>query len=443
MRDILENEVVAALIKNPNFCNMYKEKLNLKLFSGSNADIFKYISQSVINNFDCNRYLLTTKFGSIVDQIINSAKNSEDFKEFETTLNQLITVSTSEVIAGLCSTYLAEFHCGELVDNAKFVLDLSNNLVTNEDVPVFDNTHAIEYLMEQLKNDDPLGEISLGYGLDETLQGGGNRGEVMFLAGKAKMFKTSLALNLFNHMTIKNAGIFFSLEMSAKELWQKQYGIVEGESFYYHKTTPQIKHQAFDKYSDFIRLTKANSFVIDYPDLSIFTIHKLVKMQKLKHGKLDFIIIDHLNIIRKSKGKLEYEAITEITRQLKVIAKEENIFIICLAQLNRNGADRREKRPQLSDLRGSGSIEQDADFVVTVHREEWYYSEIGKPTPEPVKNVLEVNFSAARRGQQNLYHYKVNLALGKVIGSLSAWDTVAYNNALKESNTPAKKIKEF
>lgn len=437
MRDVLESEIIAALIKNPNFLSMYKDKLTTKLFTGTTLEIFEYITNLAIGNHDINRYAMTNKFGSITDQIINSATHSLDFSAFEISLNQLIALSTSEAIAGLCSNYLAEYHSGEVIDNAKFVMDLSNNLITSEDVPVLTNNDALSYLIEQLNNNEPLGEISLGHGLDETLQGGGNRGEVMFLAGKAKMFKTSLAINLFNHMTIKNKGIFFSLEMSAKELWKKQYGIVEGETFEHHKKTCK----AFDKYGDFIQLTKNNAFIIDYPNLSIFTIHKLVKMHRLKHGNLDFIIIDHLNIIQKSKGKMEYEAITEITRQLKIIAKEEDIFIICLSQLNRNGADRKEKRPQLSDLRGSGSIEQDADFVVTVHREEWYYSEIGKATPEAIKNVLEVNFAAARRGQQNLYHYRVNLPLGKIMHSLSDWDLIAYNNALKE---PVKtKIKEF
>lgn len=437
MRTQLENTIIAYLVQHPNLINLHSDKLSSGLFNNHHYKaIYTDINTSVRNKLEINRYTLKNKYGQLIDDLLAQVTLANDpLEAFGIALNQLINTHTSERFSDLCSEYLANYHSGELIDHQKFLSQLSSEMVLTDDVVIYNNQNAMDYLCSELDNENPPGEIPVMIGkIDETLQGGGNRGEVMYLAARPKMFKTSFALNMFSMMTIKHHGLFFSLEMSAQELWKKQYGIVEGRSFEYDKSG-KSRGQALSKYGDHVILTKKNAHIVDYPDMSIQAIKKLIKRHKLKHGVLDFIIVDNLAIIRKSKGKSEYDAITEITRELKVIAKEENIFIICIAQLNRGVSDRKDKRPILSDLRGSGSIEQDADFVVMLHREEYYYAETGKAAPEPIKNVLEVNFAAARRGQQNCYKFKVNLALGKVLHELSDFENAQYSTAL---NTASK-----
>lgn len=154
--------------------------------------------------------------------------------------------------------------------------------------------------------------------------------------------------------------------------------------------------------------------IIDDPKINIMKLKKYIIDYKLKHGFIDAVVIDYLQIMDRPSGMKEYEFLCETTRALKQIAREHEVVIICLSQLNRGGTERKEKRPILADLRGSGSIESDADMVIFLHREEWYYAERGEECPTEVKGVLEFIIAKYRQGSPKKGIYNINLSLSSL-----------------------------
>ena len=187
---------------------------------------------------------------------------------------------------------------------------------------------------------------------------------------------------------------------------------------------------------EILKKVNENLIVIDYSNLTVYAIQKTIKQIKMKNH-IDLIFVDHLNIM--SYGKLdEYNGITEATRLFKVIAKEEQIACCILTQLNRDVKTRKDKRPVLSDLRGSNSIAQDADFVYMLHREQYYYTMLGvkDECPEILKNKLEGWFAKSRRGEGTKQYFLIDLSTKKIIRELEY-------DFINKSNDIINEIEEY
>ncbi len=427
--------VISHIVTCPKLLNLYRDKLQHDYFPDATFKaIYSDILTAVSERKDISAYLLKNKYGPIIDELVIPGFNeAKAIPIMDQAISDLIYQHTARLFSDGCSDYLAKYHSGEIINHDEVLNNLSSHIIRNDEIKVYDNSDAIECLSRKLDSNAPVGEMALGINpIDQTLNGGANRGQVMYVAGRPKIFKTSMILNIFTRMTINHSGIFFSLEMSRDEVWQKQCGIIEAKSFEFARQY----NQPFNAYGEHMQLTKGNAHVVDSKEVSIHDIKRLIRLHKLRHGKLDFVIIDHLGIIKKSRANYsEYEHVTEITRELKIIAGMENIFIICISQLNRASADRKDKRPVLTELRGSGSIEQDADYVLTLYREEHYYRENGRSCPPAIQNVLEVNLAANRHGPQADYKFKVNLALGKILHQLSPTELAQYSAALREGKS--------
>lgn len=257
--------------------------------------------------------------------------------------------------------------------------------------------------------------------LDKKL-GGLHPSDLLILAGRPSMGKTSLATNIaFNIAKAYKKGVktdgtegavdggvvgFFSLEMSSEQLAAR---ILSEAS---EVPSEQIRRGEMteDEFRRFVEAAKdletCPLFIDDTPALPISTLAARARRLKRQHG-LDVLIIDYLQLVRPATAKdSRVNEVSEITQGLKAIAKELNIPVIALSQLSRQVENREDKRPQLSDLRESGSIEQDADVVMFVFREE-YYKEREKPGEHDIEAMM--------RWQEEMGHLmgKAEVIIGK------------------------------
>jgi replicative DNA helicase len=235
--------------------------------------------------------------------------------------------------------------------------------------------------------------ISTGFqDLDKKLNGGLRRGNLIVLAGRPKMGKTAKALNIANAVAIEGVAGVLSMEMSLAQLHDRNISSI-GKIHLDHVTDPT---QMTDE--DWLRLTvavqkisKMRLYIDVQPGLSLLQVRAKAKQIKRRAGSLDVLVIDYLQLMA-GDGDNRNAQIEGITRGLKNLAKELDIAIILLSQLNRQLETRPNKRPQPSDLRDSGSIEQDADVVIFLYRDEVYNPD------SPDKGICEVNVALNRQG---------------------------------------------
>ncbi len=244
--------------------------------------------------------------------------------------------------------------------------------------------------------------------------GGLQKSDLVILAGRPSMGKTALATNIacnaaeawYKSEGKEGAGVaFFSLEMSSEQLATRLLGD--------HSRVPSEKIRRgdikSDDFSKFIEATKHLSriplYIDDTPALSVAAVRTRARRLKRMVPHLGVIVIDYLQLLHgtSSRGSdNRVQEVSEITRGLKALAKELNIPVIALSQLSRAVEAREDKRPQLSDLRESGSIEQDADMVMFVYREEYYHAR-SEPSRRPDEDDSKFNMRHQRwleRGEE-------------------------------------------
>jgi replicative DNA helicase len=238
--------------------------------------------------------------------------------------------------------------------------------------------------------------IPTGFRQLDRLLGGMQRSDLIILAARPSMGKTAFAMNIAENVAVlekKTVGIF-SLEMSKEQLvdrlissmgrvdaWKLRNGQLSEEDM-----SNLIQAQA--------QLAEANLFIDDAPMASVMEVRAKARRLQAEHG-LDLIVIDYLQLMQGSARHQDnrVQEVSEISRALKALAKELSCPVIALSQLSRAVESRNDKRPMLSDLRESGSIEQDADVVMFLYRDDYYNKERSEHT-----NLLEVIVSKHRNG---------------------------------------------
>ncbi len=228
------------------------------------------------------------------------------------------------------------------------------------------STVFLELKQKALKPDLP-GIASGFYDLDSLTQGF-QKSDLIILAGRPSMGKTAFVLNLTENILkqYKLPVVFFSLEMSKEQLIYRLLSNETGISQTRLKLGNLYKEDWYELKKSIQEYSQLPFFIDDHPNLTTLNIRSRIKKILFEQNKIGLIIIDYLQLLLSSKSKSEnrVQEISQITRTLKNIAKEFQIPIIALSQLSRNVESRVNKRPVLSDLRESGSIEQDADLVL-------------------------------------------------------------------------------
>ncbi|CZR00438.1 dna helicase dnab type [Trichococcus palustris] len=257
----------------------------------------------------------------------------------------------------------------------------------------------IESLAQQ--SDDVTG-VPTGYIALDKMTAGLQKEELIILAARPAVGKTAFALNIAQNVATKADQVvaIFSLEMGAESLVNRML-CAEGNIDASHLRTGQLSEE---EWSNLIMamgtLGQSKIFIDDTPGIRIAEIRAKSRRLKQEQGELGLIVIDYLQLIEGNNRESRQQEVSDISRQLKKLAKELKVPVIALSQLSRGVEQRQDKRPVLSDIRESGSIEQDADIVAFLYREDYYEREGGEESEndEMENNVVEVIIEKNRSG---------------------------------------------
>ena len=305
----------------------------------------------------------------------------------------------------------------EIIENIESNLfNLINDGETQKGPKQFDNIleDTIEYAEKAYKKSEDVVGLKTGLNDFDKKIGGLHKSDLIIVAGRPSMGKTAFATNIASNICNnkkKTNVLFFSLEMSSEQLATRILSEISKISSEGIRTGNLSKNEFEKLIKSSENLKNLSLFIDDSPALTISSIRTRSRRLKRKQG-LDLIIIDYLQLLSGESRNLNdnrVKEISDITRGLKAIAKELNIPIVALSQLSRKVEDREEKRPQLADLRESGSIEQDADLVVFLYREEYYLARTEPPEGtekhimwtskmEKVHNIAEAIVAKHRHG---------------------------------------------
>ncbi|NLP30454.1 MAG: replicative DNA helicase [Clostridiales bacterium] len=253
----------------------------------------------------------------------------------------------------------------------------------------------LKHIDEVSKLEDGLTGVTTGFIDLDAKTSGLQKSDLIVLAARPSMGKTAFALNIAQHAAIKgNAKVLiFSIEMSREQLGQRLLSMEAKVDMQKIKTGKLDRSDWDQLYGAIAKLSEAEIYIDDTPGISILEIKNKCRRLKAEKG-LDLVIIDYLQLMSYEGARAEsrQQEITAISRFLKQMAREMDCPVLVLSQLSRAPEQRTDHRPILSDLRESGAIEQDADIVMFLYRDEYYHPDTDKP------NICEVNIAKQRSG---------------------------------------------
>lgn len=305
-------------------------------------------------------------------------------------------IQATEKVAGIC--YLDNQPLEDILDTAeKDIFDVLQQRSSSEFEPIGQVVlRTLDEISRASKQEGHITGLETGFRDLDFKTAGLQKSDLILIAARPAMGKTAFVLNLVEHIALHSSGTIamFSLEMSKEQLVKRILSMnskVDSQKI----RTGNLEDEDWVKLVDSVRRIGNTNLVID--DTSGITASELrTKCRKLKLSKgLDLVIIDYLQLMTgsgKRKGDSRQQEISDISRSLKVMARELNVPVIALSQLSRAVEQRPDKRPMLSDLRESGAIEQDADMVMFLYRDEYY-----NPDTED-KGVAEVIIAKQRSG---------------------------------------------
>jgi len=293
-------------------------------------------------------------------------------------------------------------HAYSHVDEAKEILDLAEQRifqVTERRVSghTIEIKEAVDRLRKQLDPDVesvPLG-LPTGFTQLDDLLGGFQPGDLVIVAGRPSMGKTAFGLSVAQHNVLHDHKpvVFFSMEMSNAQLAHRMIASYAGID------SQRLRRRAFSHDHEWKRILdtcaafeRAPLFVDDTPGMTAMELRSKARRVKQLHD-IQAVYVDYLQLMHVPRAESRQVEIATISRSLKALGRELGIPIVALAQLNRMAEGRQDKRPVMSDLRESGAIEQDADVILLLHREEYY-----RRDDESVKNQAEIIVAKQRNG---------------------------------------------
>ena len=276
---------------------------------------------------------------------------------------------------------------------AKISLEFAEKMVF--EIAQQKSSNQMEQLEYRCSNKGSCTGVPSGYYDLDALTAGFQKSDLIILAARPSMGKTAFALNIAQNVAIRSKipVAIFSLEMSKIQLTQRvlcSEAEIDAQRARTGELLPNEWEKIFSKLDD---LHLAPLLIDDTAGVSVSDIRAKCRRLKMNYPDLGLVIIDYLQLIEERSSQDRTQQISIISRGLKALARELNVPIISLSQLSRKVEERGDKMPMLSDLRDSGAIEQDADIVMFIHREEYY----DKENPE-VKNKATISIAKQRNG---------------------------------------------
>lgn len=292
-----------------------------------------------------------------------------------------------------------------IIDQAeKSILEVSEKRNSNGFQSIADVLNrTIENIDQLAQNNEEITGLPTGYPALDKMTAGLQKEELIILAARPAVGKTAFALNIAQNVGTKTdrSVAIFSLEMGAESLVNRML-CAEGSIEAGHLRTGQLSEEEWRNLIVAMgSLSNASIYIDDTPGIKISEIRARCRKLAQEKGNLGLILIDYLQLIEGTGRENRQQEVSEISRQLKKLAKELKVPVIALSQLSRGVEQRQDKRPVLSDIRESGSIEQDADIVAFLYRDDYYRSEEGEDDNQEEQqdnNVIEVIIEKNRSG---------------------------------------------
>ena len=381
----LSKYALEKAIENLNPESFYNEK-NSKIFEAmiNLADKKTPIDITTVTSYLKNKNELNAVGGvEYLTEVLNfvpTASNVDYYiKSVEESALLRSLILTAEDIAS--EGYNTDETVNEILDNSeKKILNIVKNRKASEFRTIRDILNKTQSDLERLaEHKGEITGLSTGWYDLDRLTTGLHPNELIIIAARPAMGKTAFALNLATHaaMTQDKSVALFNLEMSAEQLAMRilaSLGQIEG----FKLRTGNLLNQDWKKINEAVsRLANTNLVIDDTPGITIGEIRAKCRRLASSENGLSLVVIDYLQLISggRNYGANRQQEVSDISRSLKTLAMELGVPVIALSQLSRNVEAREDKRPLMSDLRESGSIEQDADIVMFLYRDDYYHKE--------------------------------------------------------------------
>ncbi len=369
---------IASIVRPEDFYQeanglLFQHMMNMHV-AGKKIDVTLLVNQ--LKKADDFESMGGASFLARVSQAVPNAAHAAYYAKIvreKSTYRSLIDVNTSL----LSEAYDEAREADVLLSHAEQeIFAVMDRRVTQNVSPI--NTvliDAMERIDARMRGENTADSVETGFAELDEITGGLHNSELIILAARPSMGKTALAMNIAEHVAMEQqvATLFVSLEMSAMELADRllcSVGRVNSHRLR-NGTLPHDERRRLVEVAS--RISQAKLFVDDSPSRTVTEIAAAARRIARREERLGLIVIDYLQLIEPDNASdPRQEQVAKIARRLKGLARERKVPVLCLAQVNRQSEDAREHRPKLSHLRESGAIEQDADVVMFVHREEYY-----------------------------------------------------------------------
>lgn len=327
--------------------------------------------------------ILTANPISNTTAYVQEIKDKAIKRHLLTLTTEIKRVTLEEELSGADVVDLVEKKLYEITQSSQATDFKDADTVTDETMRYIEEMRA--------RGDAILVGVDTGYAELNKMTTGYGKGDLVIIAARPAMGKTSFALNMVQNLIEKGKGVaFFSLEMPAEQLMLRLLSVqtsIQLQRLRVGDMTPE-EYKRLNDAVDKMRHTKL--FVDDHGSININQLRSKLRKLKSRHPEIEVAVIDYLQIMNGTGGKDRHLEVSEISRGLKMLARELGIPIIALSQLNRSLESRADKRPMLSDIRESGSIEQDADIILFVYRNDVYlYKEEKEREKEAISSGKE------------------------------------------------------
>ena len=376
---ILDNEAweqIADILQVNDFYNQEHRKIFSCIVNLVNDNVpFDVVTINEKANTDNDK-----SFSTYLSEIINQTPSAANIKAYanivreQSILRQLISVSNNLIEksrdGGIDSKALLDEAEQKIFNISEESLKANNGFQNINDLV----KESLEQIEERAEKGESITGVATGFSEFDNKTTGLQGGDLIIVAGRPSMGKTSFAMNLSEYASLKNDAVtaIFSMEMSGTQLSTRLISSM-GRINQQKIRTGKLTDEDWPRLTNAVALlSKANIFIDDTPALTPTDIRARARRLKREKG-LDLIVIDYMQLMQLSNNSENRATeLSEISRSLKALARELDVPVVALSQLNRSLENRTDKRPIMSDLRESGAIEQDADLIAFIYRDEVY-----------------------------------------------------------------------
>ena len=400
-----EQQVIGALLRHNDAVDRIGDLRAEHFYLADHATIYRELVRHLAAGRGCDAVSLAEalrgKITNCLQYLVQAEQSTPSAVHIKRHVDIVIDRAVKRALLGVAgdlAVWARSHEAGEVVADraARRIEELGQHQTVNDPVLMGDLlTEHAELLTDRLEG--KVKRVSTGFeDLDAKLGGGMEPGTLIVVAGRPGMGKTAFGLAVGRNVAEDGVAELFSMEMPRRQIMDRNIAAI-GKVPLEWVQTPSAAPEAWDRVTHaYQRARDIRLYIDDQAGMNMLQLRAKARLVKRKAGQLDCIVIDQLSFLQGAEAENYAYALGEYTRALVALAKELDIPIILLAQLNRKCEERPNKRPMLSDLASSGNIEQDAATVIFLYRDEVYNPD------SPDMGVCEVIVAKARQGKTGM-----------------------------------------